>query len=233
MITPSSNTVLEPITIAMTADLYPRVTTHYTRIEVKTISLEAESLAHFKTETLVHAAQLLADAGMDVIAWNGTSGAWHGLDADRELCAAIVKQTGIPSTTATLAQLKAFAELGVRRYGLAVPYLASVRDAIIRTYAEAGFECCGSAHLGISANVEFAHVSSSEIRQLVRSADSAAAQAIAIVCTNLQSGWLVEDLEAGCGKPVLDSTVVTLWDALRLARIQEPIAGWGRLMRTR
>jgi len=233
MITPSSNTVVEPIAIAMTAALYPRVTTHYTRIEVKTISLEAESLAHFTIETLVHAAQLLADAGMDVIAWNGTSGAWRGLDVDRELCAAIVRQTGVPSTTATLAQLKAFAELGIQRYALAVPYLATVRDAIIRTYAEAGFHCCGSAHLEISANVEFANISSSEIRQLVRRADSAAAQAIAIVCTNLPSGWLVEDLEAACGKPVLDSTVATIWDALRLARIQDPIAGWGRLMRSR
>jgi maleate isomerase len=230
MITPSSNTVVEPTTIAMTAALYPRVSTHFTRIEVKTISLEADSLAHFQTETLVRAAELLADAGMDVIAWNGTSGAWQGLDADRELCAAILNVTGVPATTATLAQLAAFDVLGIRRYALAVPYLASVRDAIVRTYAEAGLQCCGSAHLGISTNVDFARVTPSQIHDLVRRADSSTAQAIAIVCTNLPSGWLVEDLEAACNKPVLDSTLATIWQSLRLAGVQATIPGWGRLL---
>src|SRR5689334_20553008 len=81
MITPSSNSVLEPTTIAVTGSLYPRVSTHYTRIEVKTISLEPESLAHFGTDRFVQAARLLADAGMDVIAWNGTAGAWQGVAA--------------------------------------------------------------------------------------------------------------------------------------------------------
>ena len=44
MITPSSNTVVEPLTTAMTSALYPRLSIHYTRIEVKVISLEPGSL---------------------------------------------------------------------------------------------------------------------------------------------------------------------------------------------
>jgi maleate isomerase len=231
MITPSSNTVVEPVTIAMTAALYPRVTTHYTRIEVTTISLERESLRQFERGTMLRAAALLADAGMDVIAWNGTSGAWRGLDDDRALCAAIAAETGVPATTSTLAQIAAFEAFGVRRYALAVPYLASVRAAIEATYAAAGYECAGAAQLGISTNTAFAEVAPEAIRALLAEADRPAAEAVAVICTNFPAAWLVEELEAALGKPVFDSTAITVWQALRMAGVAEPIDGWGRLLR--
>src|SRR6266566_2077993 len=86
MITPSSNTVVEPVTMAMTAALYPRVTTHYTRIEVKSISPEQDSLSQFDLDPMRRAAAMLADVGMDAIAWNGTSGAWRGFEDDQRPC---------------------------------------------------------------------------------------------------------------------------------------------------
>jgi maleate isomerase len=231
MITPSSNTVVEPTTIAVTAGLDPPLTTHYTRIAVKTISLEADSLAHFEPATFARAAELLADASMDVIAWNGTAGAWQGLAVDAKVCEAITGVTGVPSTTGTLAQRMAFDAFGIERFALAVPYLSSVRDAIVATYAEAGFQCCNSATLEISNNAAFAKVPPDTIRDLVARADTPDAQAIAIICTNLPSARLVEELEATHHKPVFDSTLVTIWHALRLAGRHEPIDAWGRLLR--
>jgi maleate isomerase len=231
MITPSSNTVVEPTTMAVTAGLEPPLTTHYTRIEVKTISLEVDSLAHFQPDTFVRAAELLADASMDVIAWNGTAGAWQGLAVDAEVRAAITGATGVPSTTATLAQRKAFEVFGIQRFALAVPYLSNVRDAIVATFAQAGVECCNSATLEISDNAAFAEVSPETIRALVERSDAPDAQAIAIICTNLPAAWLIEDLETALQKPVFDSTLVTIWHALRLAGRHETIRGWGRLFR--
>ena len=232
MITPSSNTVLEPLTVAVTTKLHPRVTIHFTRIEVLTISLDTGSLAHFETERFAHAARLLADASMDVIAWNGTSGAWQGLAADDDVCEAITRVSGAPSTTATRAQLEAFRVYGIQRFALAVPYLSSVRDAIVRTYAAAGFECLRSATLEISDNAAFAGVSADAIRDLVGRADCPTAQAISIICTNLASGWLVDELEQTYHKPVFDSTLVTIWHALRQAGVNEELEGWGRLLST-
>ena len=231
MITPSSNTVVEPVTIAMTSGLYPRISTHYTRIEVKTISLERESLSHFDLEPMLRAAVLLADAGVDLIAWNGTSGAWRGLDEDVSTCQAITESTGIFATTSTLAQVQAFKYLDVHRYALAVPYIESVAQAIPGTYAQAGFDCANWSCLGITINSEFAQVPSNAIRELVRRSDSDKAEAIAIVCTNLPAAWLVEELEAELGKPIIDSTVTTVWHALRLVGFLDPLPGWGRLLR--
>jgi len=230
MITPSSNTVVEPLTMAMTAPLAPQVTTHYTRIEVTSITLERRSLAQFDLEPMLHAARLLADASMDVIAWNGTSGAWRGTADDDALCAAITDATGTLSTTGTLAHFAALRHMGVRRYALAVPYTQEVAQAIVATYAAQGFECTNMACLDISHNAAFAEVPPYAIRDLVRRADTPDADAVVVICTNFGAGWLVDELEGVLRKPVLDSAVVTVWRALRMAGIDQPLSGWGRLL---
>ena len=231
MITPSSNTIVEPITSAMTAPLLGSLSVHYARIPVTRIALDEHSLSQFEREQMLAAARLLADARMDVICWNGTSGAWKGLGADRAVCEAITSATGVPATTGTLAQLEAFGAHGVRRYGLAVPYTEDVRDAIIRVYGEAGYECVRAAHLGISTNFEFADVSLDALRELIRRADAPEAEALVVVCTNLAAARVVDELERELGKPVHDSLVVSLWHPLRMLGWEAPIDGWGRLMR--
>jgi maleate isomerase len=231
MITPSSNTMVEPLTSAMTAHLLDDLSVHYARISVTRIALDQGSLDQFEREAMLSAARLLADAKVDVICWNGTSGAWKGIAADRSICAAITAETGIPATTGTLAQLDAFRAHGVSRYALAVPYLADVRDAIVRVYGDEGFRCVNSAQLGISTNFAFAEIDLGTLRQLIRRADHPDAEAVVVVCTNLAAARLVEQLEQELGKPVHDSLVVSLWHPLRMLGWQQPIPGWGRLLR--
>jgi maleate isomerase len=168
---------------------------------------------------------------MDVICWNGTSGAWKGTEADRAICAAITAETGIPATTGTLAQYEAFRAHGIRRYALAVPYLAEVRDLVLDVYGGEGFECVSNAHLGISDNFAFAELSLDVLRELIRKADHPDAEAIVVICTNLAAARVVEELEQELGKPIHDSLVVSLWHPLRMIGWQQPIPGWGRLMR--
>src|SRR5918911_2107992 len=141
MITPSSNTMVEPLTSALTAHLLDDLSVHYARIPVTRIALDERSLDQFERAAMLGAARLLADAKVDLICWNGTSGAWKGIAADQAICDAITAETGIPATTGTLAQVSAFRAHGVRRYALAVPYLAEVRDAIVRVYGDEGFAC--------------------------------------------------------------------------------------------
>jgi maleate isomerase len=107
MLTPSSNTVLEPVTQAMLVDL-PEVSAHFSRFRVTEISLALPALNQFENSALLDAAQLLADANVDVIAWNGTSAGWLGLDQDRELCRQITLLQAFPATTSVLALQEIF-----------------------------------------------------------------------------------------------------------------------------
>ena len=72
MLTPSSNTVLEPTTVAMLAGV-PEATAHFARFRVLEIALSDRALGQFDDSEILRAAELLADAKVDVIAWNGTS----------------------------------------------------------------------------------------------------------------------------------------------------------------
>jgi maleate isomerase len=70
MLTPSSNTVLEPVIGAMLADL-PEVSAHFTRFRVTEILLGQGALGQFELEPMLAAADLLADARVASICWNG------------------------------------------------------------------------------------------------------------------------------------------------------------------
>ncbi|HEX2248650.1 MAG TPA: Asp/Glu racemase, partial [Arthrobacter sp.] len=84
MIVPSSNTCLEPQSYRILGDRED-VTLHFTRIPVTRIALDSSSDKQFDPDVMRNAAELLATADVDVIAWNGTSGSWLGADHDRQL----------------------------------------------------------------------------------------------------------------------------------------------------
>ena len=128
MLTPSSNTVLEPYTSAMFAALDGDVTVHFGRFRVIEISMSKASQSQFTLEPILEAADRLAEAKVDLIAWNGTSAAWLGLQKDRELCRQIEVRTGIAATSAMLAFEEYYQRRNVTRLGLVTPYLSEIQD---------------------------------------------------------------------------------------------------------
>lgn len=229
MLTPSSNTVLEPALARMAAGV-PGLSLHFSRFRVTQISLDAAGLGQFDLAPMVAAAELLADAEVDAIAWNGTSAAWLGFARDEELCRRITAATGVPATSATLAFRDAFRALAIRRVGLVTPYTSDVQDRIRANWAEAGFPCTAARHLGLSHNFAFAAVDAEAVAALVREVAAESCDAAAVVCTNLRGGEVAPRLERELGMPVLDSVAVTLWGALGLAGADlSALAPLGRL----
>src|SRR6266446_1525933 len=134
MLTPSSNTILEPISQAMVADL-PEVSVHFSSFKVTEIALSASALALFDDSEILRAAELLAHAKVDVIGWNGTSSGWLGFEADVRLCEQITAATGIPATTSMLALNEILEQRKVTRLGYVTPYLDDVQAKILENYA--------------------------------------------------------------------------------------------------
>lgn len=229
-ITPSSNTALEPLTYAMNRPLDGRVAHHFSRIRVTHLALSGSSEAQFQLDTMVGAAKLLADAPLDAIVWNGTSASWRGLSNDEALCAAITEATGIKASTSTIAFYKAFREKGWKTVALAVPYTEDITKQIAAEYTKQGFPVVGTAHLGIRENVEIGATGPEPIRALLREAAESKPDCIAVVCTNFNATDLVEEMEAELGIPIVDSIVVTFWEACRLAGVDPVVPGWGRLL---
>ena len=232
MITPSSNTVLEPTTAAMLAAL-PGVTAHFQRFRVTQIALALDALAQFDPAPITEAARLLADARVHVIAWNGTSAGWLGFGSDERLCAAITAATGAPATSAVLALNQALHTLGARTLGLVTPYTADVQARIVANYEAAGIRVVAERHLGDPGNYSFASYEEDAVASLVHDAAQARPDAVAVLCTNLRGARLAARLEASLGLPVLDSIAVTVLHSLHLAGADPArIEGWGSVFAT-
>lgn len=231
MLTPSSNTTLEPVTTAMIAAL-PEASAHFGRFRVTEIALSGQALSQFDDTEILRAAELLGHAKVSVIAWNGTSSGWLGFDADERLCRRITEATGIAACTSVLALNEIFSITGVKRFALVTPYLDDVQAAIVKNYAAAGFQCVAERHLAKRDNFSFSEVTADEIRAMVRDAAKAKPDAITIFCTNLRGAPLVEELEAETGIPIYDTIATVVWKSLKLAGADpRRVSGWGRLFR--
>lgn len=235
VLTPSSNTALEPLTSALAAAV-PGCSAHFSRFRVTEIALSAQALGQFDDSKILAAAELLADARVDVIGWSGTAAGWLGFDSDRRLCERITERTGIPATTAVLALNELLARLQVQRLALVTPYTADVQQRIVDNYRALGIEIVAERHLGICVNHDFALVEPSTLHGLMRevateNADPARRpQAVTTFCTNLRAAPLAEAVEAELGIPLLDTVSTTVWGQLRALGVDpSQVRGWGRL----
>jgi maleate isomerase len=229
VLTPSSNTALEPLTSALAAAM-PGASAHFSRFTVTEIALSQAALGQFDDSKILAAAELLADAKVDVIGWSGTSSGWLGFERDRALCERIRERTGIAATTAVLALNELLALKKVRRLALVTPYTQDVQERIVANYARLGIEVVAERHLGIRVNHDFAGVSPATLRELMEETVPARPQAITTFCTNLRAAPLAAEFERAHGIPLLDTVSTTVWGMVRAAGGDPAaITGWGEL----
>ena len=185
-------------------------------------------------ENSSRAVQELASAGVDSIAYCCTvSGAQRGLAKDREFCEDMERQFGAPTTSTMLAAAEALRHLGIRRVVLTSPYPHSYHDAESRYLAEAGIETVAAAGMGFTGAAEFAAVPPQEIYRFALEAwqeSGGEADGLFVSCMNFDAMAAAQALEDAIGKPVVTSHTATLWRALSLAGLEEPVYGYGRLL---
>ncbi|MFK7962552.1 MAG: aspartate/glutamate racemase family protein [Burkholderiaceae bacterium] len=229
VLTPSSNTVLEPVTSAIVSEL-PNTSAHFGRFEVTEISNAPSSQAQFTIDKQLAAAHLLAHARVGSIVWSGTAASWLGFDKDEHLCAEITRATGIAAGSSVLAVNELFARHEVKRFGLVTPYIDEIQEAIIQNYAASGFECIAERHMGEHRNFEFAQFSEERVAGLIREVAASKPDAITVMCTNMRGATQAAALEEELGIPIIDSTSAAVWTGLRLAGGDPAqVTGWGRL----
>lgn len=230
VLTPSSNTVLEPLTAEVLHEL-PDVSAHFGRLRVTEISLNQRALGQFDRAPFMDAARLLADARVQSITWSGTSSGWRGFQDDIDLCRAIHEETGITATSSVLALNEIFDKTGVKNFGLVTPYLDEVQEKIIGSYRDAGYHCVGEQHLGDKGNFSFSEYDEDGIADMVRAvAAEQKLDAITIFCTNLRGPRIAARLEQELRIPVYDTIATGIWKGMCLAGADTSrIRGWGSL----
>jgi maleate isomerase len=153
----------------------------------------------------------------------------HAFDA--HLREEIRRIAGVPGTSATNSIFTACAKLGMKRVTAISPYTEAVDTAEHRFFAEGGLDTIAGACLGISDGFRLAEPAPEAILDFALGAWDPASDGMIIACLNFRSHPIIDALETRIGKPVVTSTQATLWHVLRLAGIDTPIPGYGRLLR--
>ena len=229
MLTPSSNTVLEPVTNQILSK-HSDITALFSRFRVMKISLESDALSQFDQTPMLESASLLSDAKVSSICWNGTSSGWLGFDTDEKLCQAIVDFTDTPACSSVLALNELLEIRNAKRIAFVTPYIDEIQNAIIANYESAGFSVVSESHLGDKGNYSFCTYSEETILSQCREVAKSKPDAIVIFCTNFRGAPIASLIENETGIPVYDSVSAALWKSLKLCGVSPSVInGWGSI----
>lgn len=187
-------------------------------------------------ENAPRAVEELVTADVDAIAYCCTvSGALRGFEGDQAFCDDIWESTGIPATSTMLACVEALQHLRAGRVVLTSPYVDSHNEHEADYLLEAGITPVLMRGMGLTSGRQYCRVTPDEIRTFCLDAWQEAyalePDALFISCMNYDAMSVAENLEQIIGKPVVTSHSATLWRALSLAHITDPIEGAGCLLR--
>jgi len=226
LLVPSSNTTVEP---EFYRALPPHVTLHVARLHLTTIT--PDSILGMVAD-LEAQSRGLASADVDVIVLGATAPSFlKGVGYDREIAQRIEASTGRRATTTSTALLEAIRHLNLKRVVLGSAYDAKV-NGIARAFLEAnGVTVPDAQGLGLVDNLEVGRLDETSAYDLARRVDRPDAEGIVLACTNWRTMGVIERLERELAKPVISTTQVSVWAALRILGEHQGIAGYGRLLR--
>jgi maleate isomerase len=223
MLIPSANFIVEPQVRAM---LPAGVTVHFTRLPLRGSSTP-ELLA--MVENVESAAALLADADVELIAFNCTAVSTFSSQLEAEISHRIETSTRTPAVTTGQALIAALNALGARKVMLLTPYTPEINARESAFLQEAGVEVVVEAGLGMNTPAEMAALPPGIWLDLARRHHTSQADAILISCTAVRSADIISVLEKESGRPVVTSNQALVWHALRLRNVRDAVDGFRRL----
>ena len=194
-------------------------------------SITPETLAAM--ESLIPAAcdLILPGVPLDVVAYGCTSASMV-IGEDKVFARIREARPGVPCTTPVTAARAAFQTLGVRRFALLTPYMEEINLWMRAFFQAQGFEVPVMGSFNEGNDNRAARIAPASIRDAALELGSdPAVEAVFVSCTSLRLVGIVEELEQALGKPISSSNHAMIWHSLRLAGIDEALAGFGRLMR--
>jgi len=227
LIVPSTNTIAEP-EFNVLAPL--GVSIHSSRIML--LGKATEESYHKMGDDTSRAAAELATAEVDVIAWACTSGSV--VVPASKLEGMIVDASGIPAITTMNAVLKALKTVGARTIALGTPYVNFVNEAEVKHLEDSGYKVAAWYGLELGETQEerrgIGRVPPESLFRMARFIDRPEVDTIFLSCTNLATLDVIADIEQALGKTVITSNQATIWNAFRMAGINDQIEGFGRLL---
>ncbi len=181
------------------------------------------------------AARQLATTKPDVAIYMCTSGSFKdGQDGNRAIekrLAALIP--GARAMTTSEAVVRGLDALGMKRVAMTTPYDEDLTTRELGFLAHHGVTVTDFDFRDIEDNLDRGSLPAEEWLRYAKALNYADSDGFFLSCGNVQTLDIIERLENDTGLPVVSSAQATIWMALRLAGIQDSIAGFGSLLRER
>lgn len=206
------------------------VSLHITRIPMKKPTYE---VALHMADNVEEAASLLADAGVEIIAFSCTVGSFiKGKGYDQEIMDRISQATGLPATTMTTAVVAGLRALDIKKLVMVTPYVERMNQIEKSFLEDAGFQVLSYQGLGLDDVSDEYQVEPSRWYKLVKEMQEPQADGYFVSCGGIRVVDIIEQLETDLGKPVVTSNQALVWHCLRKIGMPEPRERFGRLLKT-
>lgn len=138
---------------------------------------------------------------------------------------------GVNVTNPGSGAIAALKALGAERVSVITPYTIANTANVVRMLKAGGIEAVQVSCFGFDTDMDIGSVPRDAYLEQARKADHGDAQAIFVSCTATKALDVIDGIEAATGLPCVTSNQAAFWHAMQLAGWNEPIPGFGKLMR--
>ncbi len=201
---------------------------HSTRIPFTTVATP-ETLATMAGGLADGARMLVPGQPLDSISYSCTSGT-IAIGEERVVGEIQGVRAGVPVVTPIGAAIAGLRELGCHRISMLVPYLIETSEMVADHFETEGFAIDRLATFDLGGDPEMNRFDPARIFEAGVEVCDVDSDALFVSCTGWRTFPVVESLETALGKPVITSNQALAWKAVRVAGIDEPLHGRGRLL---
>ena len=157
---------------------------------------------------------------------------YKGPGSDRQILDLVKTITPVPASTVLTAVTRGCQALGLKRVVMATPFPEDQDERLVRFLAHDGIEVVAFRGLGCP-NAEVIWELPPETgydlaTSLLR--EHPDVDGVYMPCNKWRIVSVIDRIEKESGKPVVTNTQAWVWEALRAMQMNNPIAGYGRLL---
>ena len=188
-----------------------------------------ETLSDLKHGVVAATKQLAPWATFDAFGFSCTSGSIAvGTSEVTRLVNSV--RPGVPVNNPVDSAIQGLKKLGATDIAVLTPYLDEVNSIVETYFAEQGLNIVHAAGFKQNGDPEMNRIDPESILEAGAEVAAQGGDALFISCTGLRTAGIVQRLEDRIGKPVVTSNQALAWTCLRSSGIDDPVAGFGKLM---